>query len=413
MTYERSAVLDLSLRRPRVARQGLGTSVRRFRLRRDLGPIDQRLQQEVAPLLHRTESGRLIPNAVSQAKREAIALAFELDNPVPQADEFNLGFLVGLFRREKLSRMRPAYRRDTDRYLTFLEGFLGADFVVSRVGPREWEAIADAILQGTVDPFGRPTTEPRQAGVSTVGAVVKTLRRLGRFAVNYRRPDGGFLLTVDPTRGLAIPKVSDPARPVATDDRTAALLEVAATVHPYLPSLIVIARDTGRRIGAIVRLRQSDWLPDAGTYGSIRWRAESDKLGRTTTVPVTPAVRDVMGNLGGGRAGLADSLFPAPKSDGYVKVPLWHKWLRRAEKLAGLPHIPMGGFHAFRRAWATKRKGLSLQDVAAAGGWRGTQVLQAIYQQADTDTLEEVVLSARPLRQVVGLGASESIEQRR
>ena len=237
MTYERSAVLDLSLRRPRVARQGLGTSVRRFRLRRDLGPIDQRLQQEVAPLLHRTESGRLIPNAVSQAKREAIALAFELDNPVPQADEFNLGFLVGLFRREKLSRMRPAYRRDTDRYLTFLEGFLGADFVVSRVGPREWEAIADAILQGTVDPFGRPTTEPRQAGVSTVGAVVKTLRRLGRFAVNYRRPDGGFLLTVDPTRGLAIPKVSDPARPVATDDRTAALLEVAATVHPYLPSL--------------------------------------------------------------------------------------------------------------------------------------------------------------------------------
>lgn len=47
---------------------------------------------------------------------------------------------------------------------------------------------------------------------------------------------------------------------------------------------------------------------------------------------------------------------------------------------------------------------MSLKDVAAAGGWVGTQVLQQIYQQADCDTLEEVVLGGRELRRVVDRG---------
>lgn len=51
-----------------------------------------------------------------------------------------------------------------------------------------------------------------------------------------------------------------------------------------------------------------------------------------------------------------------------------------------------------RRRWATKRKGMSLKDVAHVGGWKGTQVLQEVYQQADEETMEAVVLGARPLR---------------
>ena len=38
-------------------------------------------------------------------------------------------------------------------------------------------------------------------------------------------------------------------------------------------------------------MRWSDWLPDEGPDGSLRWRAESDKLRRTTIIPVTPSVR--------------------------------------------------------------------------------------------------------------------------
>ena len=74
------------------------------------------------------------------------------------------------------------------------------------------------------------------------------------------------------------------------------------------------------------------------------------------------------------------------------------KWLKKAEKLAGIEHVEGFGWHSFRRMWATKRKHLSLKDVAAAGGWKDTQTLQRCYQHADPETLEAVVLEGRRLR---------------
>ncbi|MEJ2340316.1 MAG: hypothetical protein P8Y15_15695 [Gemmatimonadales bacterium] len=54
--------------------------------------------------------------------------------------------------------------------------------------------------------------------------------------------------------------------------------------------------------------------------------------------------------------------------------------------------------YSFRRMWASKRKHLSVKDVAAAGGWTDTATLERCYQHADPHTLEEVVLSGRTLR---------------
>ena len=39
-------------------------------------------------------------------------------------------------------------------------------------------------------------------------------------------------------------------------------------------------------------------------------------------------------------------------------------------------------------------------DVAAAGGWKGTQALKSAYQQADAETMLRVVLEAGELREV-------------
>ncbi len=61
----------------------------------------------------------------------------------------------------------------------------------------------------------------------------------------------------------------------------------------------------------------------------------------------------------------------------------------------------LGPRRPLRRAFATKRKGMSVQDVAALGGWKGTQVLQTVYQQADVDAMERVLLEG----QKVGLRA--------
>ena len=66
-------------------------------------------------------------------------------------------------------------------------------------------------------------------------------------------------------------------------------------------------------------------------------------------------------------------------------------YLLRAEKLAGLPHQKRGGWHGFRRAWATRRKVLPVQDVMRAGGWRDVKALQTAYQSADPETVRRVL----------------------
>jgi hypothetical protein len=51
-----------------------------------------------------------------------------------------------------------------------------------------------------------------------------------------------------------------------------------------------------------------------------------------------------------------------------------------------------GIWHSIRRKWATERKGHPVKDVAAAGGWRTEEVLTTSYQQADAETIKNVVL---------------------
>jgi len=59
--------------------------------------------------------------------------------------------------------------------------------------------------------------------------------------------------------------------------------------------------------------------------------------------------------------------------------------------LAKLPHLARGGFHPFRRLWASERRHLPDKDVAAAGGWRSVDVMRESYQHADAATIYAVV----------------------
>jgi hypothetical protein len=70
--------------------------------------------------------------------------------------------------------------------------------------------------------------------------------------------------------------------------------------------------------------------------------------------------------------------------------------LTRAEKLAKLAKLARGGFHPFRRMWASERRHLPAQDVAAAGGWRSLEVMRHAYQHADAAGMMSVVERDRP-----------------
>lgn len=151
---------------------------------------------------------------------------------------------------------------------------------------------------------------------------------------------------------------------------------------------------------AILNLRASDWRPDLGSYGKLRWRAENDKRRKEWWSPVTPELRDSLEAYRKDKGLLGEAfLFPSP-ADSARPLPASTAdcWLIRAEELAGLEHLERGRWHCFRRAWATARKHLPLKDVAEAGGWQSTAVLLNCYQQADDFTVEEVVLSPRRIR---------------
>ena len=176
--------------------------------------------------------------------------------------------------------------------------------------------------------------------------------------------------------------------------------------------MLALARYTGHREGAICQLRANDFLrtkeevraalgalgfderqADYYPHGGLRWRAESDKMGNDSITPLAPNARTALDAYLARNPRLGEApLFPASKDPSRpIRADLVSHWLMKAEKLAGLPSLSGGRWHPYRRLWATERRHLPAQDVAAAGGWNGVQALTTIYQHATPDKILEVV----------------------
>lgn len=245
----------------------------------------------------------------------------------------------------------------------------------------------------------------RAGGVAGRRVGANTIQRdLGMFkaALNWacQKYEGGHpLLTRHVLEKVRIPTEKDPKRPTLDMSSIRSLLAVAPCVHPLLHPLIVVAWRTGRRLSAILALRWDDVDFEKGT---VRWRAEHDKIRQTWVIPAHP---DVLRELRGLRAtppAIGSVLmFPHPQRrrhrGGPVTRHLAAYWLKEAFQRRKIAKPKGGLWHMFRRAWATERKDLPLKDVAAAGGWRDTGTLLR-YQQPDESTLRAVVEFERHLR---------------
>jgi len=359
----------------------------------------------------RDSEGRLLPEAIRKAKRIAVQISNRvIEGELPVEHVLSLGELFDLFRYEVVAEKTGTYQHEVKSALEFWESYLGRGFRIARFGPREWNAARRDRETGARDCKGHLISDPEVRKTCRPRSVAKSLtvlRHACRFGTHYRRPDGSFLLDVDPTRGLPLPKEKNPARPICDDERFERLLAVADRVpltrwsqeRSYLRELLILAGFSGRRIGAIVSLRWSDWFPDDGANGMLRWRADSDKLGREWRAPLSPEVRQALEDLKTERPGVGEAwVFPSPRGSGHLSTDVARNWLLAAEKLAGLVHPRGFGWHSLRRRWATQRKHLPVQDVAAVGGWSQVQVLQELYQRPDIATMEDVVNGGRPLR---------------
>jgi integrase len=234
-------------------------------------------------------------------------------------------------------------------------------------------------------------------------ADLEVLRSMIHWATTFRVRAGVRMLDRDPLEGVRLPgRGPNPRRPVASQARFTAtrqaialLRDAAETESDRLKWLklelaLVLAHATGRRLGSI---RQLAWPDVDFTANTILWRAEGDKKKKEWKVPMPAALREELWSfrvkLGGAFGGL---LFPSDTDRRQpVRRDVFAKWLQQAERKADLPKLDGSLWHAYRRGWATSRKGLPTADVAAAGGWSDVGTLLRCYQQPDDATMLAVM----------------------
>jgi len=321
------------------------------------------------------------------AKQQADELAAKLGrNDVLYPESLTLATLFDIYLRE----VTPGKGRRTqqhDRYTAaLLLECLGGSRPVATLTRRDWEQFIRWRRQR-----GDPRQEGRAIRDGVIGGDFAFLRAVLRWAV------GSGLVERNPVQGLPVPTESAPNRPVLRQEEYEALLQAAPAVSPLLRLALVLAHETGHRIGAITQLRWSDVDLQRGV---IRWRAASDKIGFEHETMLTPTAMRALEQARADHPAIGDAwVLPHPRHPTQpVTRDVLQKNLGRAEIRAGLPHQSGRGFHALRRKFATELKHIPLKDLCALGGWKHPQTVLTCYQTADEATMREALATRRTLR---------------
>jgi len=143
-----------------------------------------------------------------------------------------------------------------------------------------------------------------------------------------------------------------------------ALLHVAGAVDWRFELALVLAHETGHRIGAIRQLR---WEDVDLERGRIRWRGSADKIGFEHTAPASTRALEALRTAAGADPGiwvLPSPTDPRRPCSRHVLRDWWSHGVRKAK----LPPIRRRGWHSLRRKFATELKGVPLKDLCQLGG---------------------------------------------
>jgi len=349
-------------------------------------------------------NGKEVRKSFGHRDREtAVRQGYELLNALVNNERaldkqsLTLGMLADLYLESPahLSK-KPRTQRAEGQILGRVVAFFGRARDVDTVSESDARRYAMARRQGEVARTG--VEKGRPVGNRTIGADLEMLLRALRWAVRERTRNGKRLLTENPLAGVRLPTEKNPRRPVMRHDEYLRLLDVADRVDSRLKLGLIVAEGTGRRLSAWRNLQWEDVDFDAGT---ICWRADHDKKGYEQVVPMTEAVRDALAAARRVQKSIGNMpVFPAPKDPSRpCSADLFGYWLRKAYELAEIAPQLGGMWHPIRRKWATERKGYPVKDVAAAGGWKDEGTMLKSYQQADPETVRQVVL--HPTRRIL------------
>jgi integrase len=211
---------------------------------------------------------------------------------------------------------------------------------------------------------GRAYGRPRRSRMLDYD--VKFLQTVLNCAVNAGWLDRNSL------KGFRVHREETPQRPILTAPQYESLLRAADQVSLQFRFALVVAHETGDRIGAVRLLKWSDINFEQGT---ARWRGDNDKRRYDHTTPLTSVALDALQEARKAQATIGDTwVFPAP-GDPFRPVSrhLLRDWWQRVEMAAGLAAEPRRGWHSLRRKFATEMKQTPLKDLARWVGGRITR----------------------------------------
>ena len=330
----------------------------------------------------------------SRAKRQAdeVAAGFAVHEPAGKAEAepepLTLERLFDIYREEVTpTKARRTRQRDRTQMRMFLD-FLGRDRRPETLSRRDWDRFIRERRVGKIGPSGTPV------GNRTIALDLKFLIAVFNWAAKSRDEQGRLLLESNPLRGLKTPKEKNPTRVVLTEEEYHALLQVSRRVDWRFRVALVLAHETGHRIGAIGQLR---W-PDIDFEGeTVRWRAEHEKTGYEHTTPLTPEAIEVLEEARRRSPASGDApVLPATRNPSTcVGFPQARFWWKRAERLAGFEPKRGRGWHSLRRKFASDLMDLPLKVLCELGGWKAAKTVLRCYQQPDEAQLRQAIRSRR------------------
>ncbi|MCY4398722.1 MAG: site-specific integrase, partial [Gemmatimonadetes bacterium] len=237
---------------------------------------------------------------------------------------------------------------------------------------------------GKVGASGKPVSD------ATIEHDLKFLIAVFNWAGKSKDEEGRLLLGSNPLKGLKTPTEKNPTRVVLSEEEYQALLGVSREVDWRFHVALVLAHETGHRIGAIRHLRWPDIDLEAR---AIRWRAEHEKTGYEHRTPMTAEAVAVLEEAQERSAGIEVApVLPAPRDPSRCAGrTLARFWWNRAQKLAGLEPKRGRGWHSLRRKFASDLMDQPLKVLCDLGGWKTAKTVLQCYQRADEGQLRKAL----------------------
>ena len=348
------------------------------------------------------ENGRRLTRSLkhrdwARAKRQADEAAAGLAGPDlngrnhTEPEPFTLEQLFDIYREEVTPAKGEATQWHDKAAMKMFLGFFGRRRNPATLSQRDWDQFIRARRSGTIGPSGRPVSD------RTIEHDLKFLIAVFNWAAKSRDERGCLLLESNPLRGLKTPTEKNPTRVVMSDEEYQALLDVSPQVDWRFHVALVLAHETGHRIGAIRHIRWSDIDLELGI---IRWRAEHEKTGYEHRTPVTAEAVAALKEAKRRNPGTGEApLLPTP-TDGSrcLSRSLSYAWWNKAQELARLEPKPGRGWHSLRRKFASDLMNQPLKVLCELGGWKTAHTVLRCYQRADEAQLTKALDSRRRIR---------------